>query len=70
MSYELKCIGCNKAPAEIDEYVEFSAMDEMSPEEFVRRQEGTYNPVNGHFVCTDCYIKMGQPSSRRGWQAP
>ncbi len=32
--------------------------------------EGTINSSNGHFACTDCYIRIGQPSSPRGWVAP
>lgn len=32
--------------------------------------EGTMNWENGHFACTECYIKMGMPSSRLGWKAP
>lgn len=37
---------------------------------YVRIEEGTYNPVNGHFLCDDCYIKAGQPSSPNGWKCP
>jgi hypothetical protein len=70
MTFELICIGCRKAPAEIDEYKEMGEVEDMTPEDFVRREEGTYNRENGHFVCTDCYIKIGQPSSSRGWVAP
>lgn len=64
------CIGCGKQPADIEEYVEMGEVEDMTPEEFVRSEEGTYNPANGHFACTDCYIAMGQPSSPRGWVAP
>jgi hypothetical protein len=28
----------------------------------VREEEGTYNPANGHFLCTHCYIAAGMPS--------
>jgi hypothetical protein len=64
------CIGCNKHPDEIEEYVEFAAMEEMTPDDYVRQEEGTYNQDNGHFTCTECYIKIGMPSSPRGWVAP
>lgn len=75
------CIGCNRRPEEISEYVqeaadanEYRASKDLpaneTPDSFVRREEGTYNPDNGHFVCTDCYIKAGQPSSPGGWIAP
>lgn len=64
------CIGCNKSPDEIEEYVEAAADANMTPEGYVSREDGTYNRENGHFACTDCYIKMGMPSSPRGWVAP
>lgn len=38
--------------------------------EYIKREEGTYNPENGHFLCTPCYVKAGCPSSPRGWKAP
>lgn len=34
----------------------------LTPEEWVLREEGTYNPDNGHFSCDACYIEMGMPS--------
>jgi hypothetical protein len=70
------CIGCWKFPSQIEEYriaVEEIAADtgvRYTPEEYVRQEEGTYNDQNGHFACTDCYIKMGMPSSPQGWVAP
>jgi hypothetical protein len=42
----------------------------ITPDEYVRDEEGTYNPANGHFLCDECYIKAGQPSSPRGWRCP
>lgn len=64
------CIGCMKRPREIEEYVT-AAMDEnMTPDEYVKKEEGTYNPANGHFLCTPCYIRIGSPSSSKGWRAP
>lgn len=38
--------------------------------DWIWENEGTINPSNGHFACTDCYIRIGQPSSPRGWVAP
>lgn len=64
------CIGCNKSPGEIEEYVEMANEEGCTPDEYVRREEGTYNRENGHFACTDCYCDMGMPSSPRGWVAP
>lgn len=66
------CVGCNKSPEEIDEYIAIAENygDGTTPTQFVKEEEGTYNPKNGHFTCTKCYIKMGQPSSPTGWRAP
>lgn len=65
-----RCVGCNKRPIEIEEYVEIAAIEDMSPDDYVRQEEGTYNRENGHFLCTDCYVNAGMPSSPRGWTAP
>jgi hypothetical protein len=70
LAMEFKCIGCGKAPREIDEYVEAAEDEDMTPEQYVSAEEGTLNRENGHFACTTCYIKMGMPSSPRGWKAP
>ena len=56
------CTGCNKRPDEIEEYVEAAAENEVTPDEYVIDEEGTYNAGNGHFLCTDCYIAAGMPS--------
>jgi len=64
------CIGCKKHPEELDEYAELAADEDLSVDEFVRIFEGTYNRSNGHFLCTDCYIAAGTPSSPEGWVAP
>lgn len=65
------CIGCNRTPSQIEEYIEAAAEDGMSPDAYVRSEEGTYNPANGHFACTLCYVKMGMPSAPGpGWRAP
>ena len=63
------CIGCGKHPDELEEYVEIAKEEGMTPDEFVRKEEGTYNRENGHFLCTPCYAKAGMPSSPRGWIA-
>lgn len=64
------CIGCSKTPEELEEYVEAAREAGMSPRRYVIQEEGTYNPDNGHFACTKCYIEMGEPSSPTGWKAP
>lgn len=64
------CMGCLKSPKELDEYIEAARDAEMDVEVYVRKEEGTYNKFNGHFLCTSCYIEAGQPSSRDGWTCP
>lgn len=64
------CVGCNLAASEHPEYIEMAEIEDMTPEEYVRAEEGTYNRSNGHFLCTDCYVKAGMPSSPRGWVCP
>lgn len=67
---EAFCLGCKKSPNELSEYVSAARGAEMTPDDYVWKEEGTLNLENGHFLCTDCYIKAGQPSSPRGWVAP
>lgn len=66
------CVGCGKRPNEIEEYIEAAADAEVTPDEYVCEEEGTYNAANGHFACTDCYIKMGMPAKPAPdrWVAP
>lgn len=65
-----RCIDCHRTPSEIKEYVELAADAGLTPDDFVRRDEGTYNPTNGHFACSYCYIEMGSPVTPAGWKAP
>lgn len=58
---ELRCKVCGKAPAEIDEYVDMGKEEDMTPDEYVRCEEGTLNRATGLFYCTLCYIKIGMP---------
>lgn len=63
------CIGCGKSPREIEEYIH-NPEEDPNPIRFVRENEGTFNHRNGHFTCTECYIKMGMPTKPGGWIAP
>lgn len=38
--------------------------------EYVRAEEGTFNPANGHFLCDRCYIDAGMPTGPNGWRCP
>ena len=64
------CVGCNKTPEHLEEYVDAAGEERMTPDAYVRLFEGTYNRFNGHFLCTACYIEHGMPSGPRGWVAP
>ena len=64
------CNYCHKTPSEIPEYVDFAEQANMTPDEYVKSEEGTYNRLNGHFACTDCYMSIGMPCSSDGWVAP
>lgn len=56
-----RCIGCNKNADELDEYIEIAKEEDMEVDDYVKSEEGTYNPSNGHFYCTSCYIEVGMP---------
>lgn len=63
------CTGCNKRPAELPCYT-YLLEDGETADEYVMDNEGTYNQTNGHFLCDECYIKAGMPTSPSGWKAP
>lgn len=65
----IQCAYCKKPPHEIDEYVEMAEIEDMTPEQYVRSEEGTFNRETGQFACTSCYIAIGMPASPRGWTA-
>ena len=56
-----KCVGCHKEPKKLSEYVSMGKSEGMTPEQFVKSEEGTYNSRNGHFYCSPCYLKAGMP---------
>ncbi len=65
------CIGCYRGPEELEEYRELAfANGYPSATEACLNEEGTLNTSNMHFMCSDCYIKAGMPSSPYGWKAP
>lgn len=72
------CYCCKRAAHEINEYVQAVLDDVLDPNavvvfnvhDYVRREEGTYNPSNDTFCCTDCYVAIGMPSTPWGWTAP
>jgi hypothetical protein len=66
---EPMCAGCGRHPDDISEYSPEATGEDLTPVAYVRQEEGTYNRHNGHFLCTACYIKAGQPSAPGGWTA-
>lgn len=66
----MKCVKCGKTPNELSEYRDFWKEYGASSAEDMARDDGTYNRETGNFVCTDCYIEIGMPSSPSGWKAP
>ena len=62
----LRCQDCRRFPREIDTY---QAQDDSTPDDYVWKNEGTLNRQTGLFLCDDCYIKAGMPTSPTGWKA-
>lgn len=59
---DIRCIGCNKRPEELSEYVEAAKEEKMDPTDYVIIDEGTFNKFEKNkFYCTSCYIKAGMP---------
>lgn len=61
----MKCPYCDRQPKDIGEYVNPAEVEEMTPEAFVKRYEGTYHTKTDLFCCTACYIKIGMPLNER-----
>ena len=57
----MKCAKCGKTPDELFEYTSSAEDEGITPEEYVMREEVTYNPRTQLFWCTKCYIKLGMP---------
>lgn len=57
----MKCKICGRTPDKIDEYIEMAEIEDMTPEEYVRTEEGTFNHITEMFYCTECYINIGMP---------
>ncbi|SDX64172.1 hypothetical protein [Salimicrobium album] len=57
----MQCIRCQQHPSQIEEYKEAAYDMEMSPESYVRMDEGTYHSRTDFFCCTSCYVALGAP---------
>jgi hypothetical protein len=67
------CFRCGKKASELEEYSPAMTDSSLSPADFVRYEEGTFNPETNRFACTECYIAIGTPSTpigEGGWLAP
>jgi len=60
----MKCKGCGKQPHQISEYCDAAKIEMMLPDDFVAREEGTYNSSTKLFWCTGCYVKAGTPKGK------
>lgn len=69
VNYDALCIGCAREAADIPALVELATDEGLTPEAYAA-DDGTFNPINGHFLCDACYIRWGQPSTAAGWVAP
>ncbi|WP_270790064.1 hypothetical protein [Enterococcus diestrammenae] len=58
----MKCAMCGRTPDQIPEYINLAKeSDYQSADAAVRYEEETYHPAYDKFICTDCYVKAGQP---------
>lgn len=63
------CFRCGKPASSFSEYAS-NLEERQSFAEYVRDEEGTYNPETNRFACDGCYIDIGMPSAPGGWRAP
>lgn len=59
---ECKCRGCGKKANELEEYKEHEAKNWTADDE--ARSDGSYNPKDGTFLCTPCYVRVGMPTRK------
>ena len=68
------CFRCGRPASSFPEYWEqpTSRADGGTGTEadYVRREEGTYNPETDRFACDACYVAIGMPAGYDGWKAP
>lgn len=60
-SHKPICKGCGKFPNEIYEYTDMAEALQITPDEYVKEYEDTYDPRLQKFFCTDCWVKAGCP---------
>ena len=58
---DMRCAVCKRTPDDLSEYIFAANEENITPAEYVEREEGTFNRKTGAFYCTSCYIKIGMP---------
>eukprot|EP00966_Prymnesium_polylepis_P317043 7325147-Prymnesium_polylepis.2 len=58
---KVMCARCKRAPEEFEEYILAAEDERITPTEYVKREEGTYDKETGLFWSTECYIILGCP---------
>jgi hypothetical protein len=64
------CFCCGHLPEEIDSIVDSAKEEGLTPDQWIMKEEGTYNPKSRQFCCDRCYIDLGMPTAPHGWKAP
>lgn len=59
------CPDCKRSCVDIPEVLFFANEEGISPESWIRSEEGTYNPTNEHFLCDTCFIAREQSTGQR-----
>lgn len=62
---DIRCADCGKTPSELSEYIDAGRENGMSPEAYVRQEEGTYDAASGRFLCTADFIEREVTTGRR-----
>lgn len=66
----IACIDCGKKPEEIKYIVNNAKADKVTPDEWIKENEGTFNRENNKFYCDPCYIAAGTPLGKAGAEQP
>lgn len=57
----MKCFKCQREPEELIEYQDAASESGMNIRDYVKFEEGTYDPQTDYFLCTPCYINLDMP---------
>ena len=60
------CAVCKKTPVELEEFDESEgkSFSGMTPEEYIKTFDTTYNRELDIFYCNYCYLELGAPDGR------